>query len=85
MTNVRIQIHPFEHGPLACATGPFVLIEFRHRADKGAVYLENAAGDLYLERPKQIERYKLLFEELSADALGPDETVKFIRRIDRER
>ncbi len=29
MPNVRIQVHPFDHGPLACTTGPFVLIEFR--------------------------------------------------------
>lgn len=83
LPNVRIQVHPFERGPLACATGPFILIEFREQADKGAVYLENAAGDLYLEKQHQLERYTLLFEELCADALGADDSVDFIRQIDR--
>lgn len=84
LPNVRLQVHPFNRGPLACTTGPFVLIEFRDSNDRGSVYMENAAGDLYLEKPRQIDRYRLLFEELSADALGADETVEFIRRIDRE-
>jgi hypothetical protein len=83
MTNVSIQVHTFS-GPLACTTGPFVLIEFRDRADKGAIYVENAAGDLYLEKPHQLERYTLVFEELCADALGADDTVQFIRKIDHE-
>jgi hypothetical protein len=84
LPNVSIQIHTFS-GALACTTGPFVLIEFRDRADKGAIYIENAAGDLYLERPHQLERYTLVFEELCADALGADDSVELIRQIDDER
>ncbi len=84
LPNVRIQVHPFDHGPLACTTGPFVLIEFRGPADPQTVYIENAAGDLYLEKPRQVSRYKLMFDELCADALGADDTAEFIRRIDHE-
>lgn len=83
MTNVSLQVHTF-NGPLACVTGPFVMIEFRDRADKGAIYLENAAGDLYLEKPHQLERYTIVFEELCADALGADDTVEFVEKLDRQ-
>lgn len=83
MTNVSLQVHTF-NGPLACTTGPFIMIEFRDRADKGAIYLENAAGDLYLEKPHQLERYTIVFEELCADALGADDTVEFVEKLDRQ-
>jgi len=84
MPNVRLQVHPFDRGPLACTTSPFVLIEFREPTDPKTVYIENAAGDLYLEKPGQVARYKLVFEELTADALGADATVEFIKKIDTE-
>jgi transcriptional regulator with XRE-family HTH domain len=84
LPNVSLQVHSF-NGALACTTGPFIMIEFRDRADKGAIYVENAAGDLYLEKPHQLERYTLVFEELCADALGADDSLELVRQIDHER
>jgi transcriptional regulator with XRE-family HTH domain len=79
--NVRLQVLPFETGALAVVTGPFVLIEFADSSARPVGYLENAAGDLYLEKPMQIQRHKLLFDELCADALGADESAEMIRRM----
>jgi transcriptional regulator with XRE-family HTH domain len=77
--NVRLQVLPFETGALAVVTGPFVLIEFADASALPVGYLENAAGDLYLEKPMQVQRHKLLFDELCADALGADDSVELIR------
>ena len=42
--------------------------------DPGAVYLENAASALYLERPADVAWYAETFRFVQAAALGPKET-----------
>lgn len=80
MPNVRLQVLPFSL-PSACTTGPFILIEFPNPDDPQVGYLENAAGDLWLEKPPQLARYRLVFDELCADALGAQESAAFIRKL----
>lgn len=79
--NVRIRVHPFDAGVPAYQTGPFMLMEFRDPQDPRVCYIENGAGDIYLEKAPQIQRYSLLYEELCADALGHDETRELIRTL----
>ncbi|BCJ33471.1 transcriptional regulator [Actinocatenispora thailandica] len=83
MPNVRLQVLDFSR-PSACTTGPFILIEFPRRSDPWTVYLENAAGDQTLEKPARVDRYKLTFEELAADALGPADSTAFLERLIRD-
>lgn len=79
--NVSVHVLPFESGASACTTGPFMLLEFPERTHPKVGYLENGAGDLYLERAAQVERYERLYDELHGDALGTDESVELIRAL----
>lgn len=81
LSNVRIQAIPFGAGAHACTTGPFTILGFPETADPDVVYLENAAGDLYVEKQPGVRRYNLVFEDLRADALGHDESAALITRI----
>lgn len=80
MPNVRLQVLPFSL-PSACTTGPFTLIEFPVPDREQIGYLENAAGDLWLEKPAQVARYRVVFDELCADATGAEDSAAFIRKL----
>lgn len=80
MPNVRIQVLPFTL-PSACTTGPFILVEFPKADDAAVGYLENAAGDVWLENAAKISRYRLVFDELCADSFGAEKSVDFIRTL----
>lgn len=72
---------PFAVGAHASTAGPFTILEFPETADPDVVYLENAAGDLYVEKQPGVRRYSLAFEDLRADALGHDESAALVRRL----
>lgn len=72
---------PFEAGAHASMMGPFTILGFPETADPDVVYLENAAGDLYVEKQPGVRRYSLVFEDLRADALGHDESAALIARM----
>jgi hypothetical protein len=50
-------------------TGPFVLLEFpaygsKHASEPPTVYVEGYTGELYLDRPHEIERYSSAFVDI---------------------
>jgi transcriptional regulator with XRE-family HTH domain len=68
LPNVAFQVLPFmagEHGGMA---GPFTILGFPGDADRGVVHLEPRSGELYLDRPDQVEAYERLFRSLQAMA-----------------
>jgi transcriptional regulator with XRE-family HTH domain len=73
--NVTIQVIPFAAGAHPGMDGSFVVLEFPDPADQSIVYTESAAGGLFLEQDVEIHRYILMFENLRASALSPDETA----------
>ena len=70
---VTVQVLPFSAGEHPAMTGSFVTLDFA-APDPGAVYLENAASALYLERPADVAWYAEAFRFVQAAALGPKET-----------
>ena len=70
---VTVQVLPFTSGEHQAMTGSFVILDFP-ADDPGAVYLENAASSLYLERPTDVTWYTEAFRFLQAAALGPKES-----------
>ena len=52
--------------------GAFDILSFEEPGDPDVVHLENATGQLYLERPDEVRRYSMIFDHLRAVALGPD-------------
>jgi hypothetical protein len=59
----------------------FILLEFDSSAQSPVVFVENLAGNLYLERDAEIERYREVLEHLRACALSPANSVKYIEEI----
>lgn len=82
LPNVTLQVHPFSAGASPCPSGQFMLLEFPPGAGMTEIcYLENGAGDIYLERPAQVDRYRVMFDELCADALSTDESKQLIEGL----
>jgi hypothetical protein len=69
---------PFKKGRHPGTTGPFTILEFPERLDPDAVYMENVAGELYVEEPVDVDRFHMAFERLMALADSPEDTIKAI-------
>ncbi|GGK78213.1 transcriptional regulator [Sphaerisporangium melleum] len=77
---ITIQVIRNSAGAHPGLTGPFVILDFPNPAFFApVVYLELAPDGMYLEETEQIMRYTLMFDHLRAIALGPAESIKFIR------
>lgn len=84
LPNVNLQILPLDSRQNAMIAGSATLIEFPEALDLDVVYLEGVAGDYYEEQPKEVARYRRIFERLSASALSLDDSAKLIaKELDR--
>jgi hypothetical protein len=81
--NVTMQIVPFEAGAQPGLDNTFTLLEFDSFVQSPMVFIENLAGNLYLERDAEIQRYREVLEHLRAYALSPANSVKFVEEIIR--
>lgn len=80
--NVTIQVLPFGKGAHPGLGGAFALLEFE--ADPGVVYVDSPAGNLYLEKQRDVRRFVQTFDLLRATALDPDESTAQLERAARE-
>jgi transcriptional regulator with XRE-family HTH domain len=81
---VTLQVLPFDSGAHAGHDGPFSIIEFHERTDSKVVYVESAAGSLYLEKDRDVGARAAAFEQLTAAALPPGASVDLISKAARE-
>jgi hypothetical protein len=84
MANIALQVLPFARGEHQGMLGPFILLHFGDQPAEAAVYVESQAGNLYLEKPRDVRRFTGLFECLSTVALSADESVALMTRIAKE-
>jgi transcriptional regulator with XRE-family HTH domain len=82
--NITIQILPLSRGPHAGSDGPFAIIEFAEPADPDVVYIEGPAGNIYLEKARDLRRQNAVFNHLMSQALTRDESAVFIRAVTEE-
>jgi hypothetical protein len=85
LPNVTIQVIPYDAGAHPGMDGSFVILEFPGQDDPSIVYVESAAGGLFLEQDAEIRRYMLMFEHLRAAASGLDATAAMLEAIVSER
>jgi transcriptional regulator with XRE-family HTH domain len=83
--NVTIQVIPYGAGAHPGMDGSFVILDFPDPDDPSIVYVESAAGGLFLEQDPEIRRYILMFEHLRAAASGLDATAALLEAIVSER
>ncbi|HEV2371687.1 MAG TPA: helix-turn-helix transcriptional regulator [Streptosporangiaceae bacterium] len=80
--NVTIQVLPFSAGTHPGMDGEFVIIDFPDADDDPFVYEEGLFGDIYIETPEEIARYRLAFDHAAADAaLTPADSLTAIRQL----
>jgi transcriptional regulator with XRE-family HTH domain len=86
LPNLDIHVLPLD-GPHPIATASFTLLQFPLVGGiqfHDVVYIEHLNGCSYLEEETETYRYRLSFERLRAEALGPVESMELISRIARE-
>jgi hypothetical protein len=82
--NVTMQVLPFEAGAHPGLDNTFMLLEFESSIQPPIVFVENLAGNFYLERDAEIQRYREVLEHLRACALSPANSIKYIQAIRRD-
>lgn len=80
LPNVTIQILPFSASAHGAMT-PFVALRFPDEP-LNTVYIELNGGALYLEKPKDVERYVASFGQLAGLALSEKETIARLKEAE---
>ncbi|MFI7153838.1 helix-turn-helix domain-containing protein [Nonomuraea sp. NPDC050022] len=78
LANVSFQVIPYSAGAHPGMTGSFSILEFPPETDADVVYIDSAAGDLFVERESEVSRYTLDFGNLQEIAASPTDSVRFI-------
>ncbi|WP_026341628.1 helix-turn-helix domain-containing protein [Actinomadura atramentaria] len=78
MPKVTIQVVPFAKGSHPGMSGAFAILEFPEPMDPDAAYTENLAGELMVEEPEDVARFKVGFQHLQGVALDPSDSMAAI-------
>ncbi|MBS2966019.1 helix-turn-helix domain-containing protein [Actinocrinis puniceicyclus] len=81
LPNVLVQILPLDLGAHVGMAGAFSLLAFDENA---IVYVDSPAGNLYLEKPRDVRRFTADFEQLSATAHDPQASASLLKRIAKD-
>lgn len=84
LPDVTVQVIPFARGAHAGESGSFTVLRFEERDLPDVVYLEQLTNAVYLEQRPDVERYLEVVDEISSQALTPDETVRLFEQLARE-
>jgi transcriptional regulator with XRE-family HTH domain len=81
LPSVTIQVLPFTRGAHPGLGGAFTIIGFPDPTDLDVVYVDSPAGNIFLEKGKDVRRHTTWFDHLRAAALPPDESTDFIALV----
>jgi transcriptional regulator with XRE-family HTH domain len=84
MANVTLQVVPFDRGGHAGASGSFSILRFEERDLPDVVYIEQLTSAVYLDQRSDVEHYLEVVDQLSGEALTPDESRAFIQQVAKE-
>jgi transcriptional regulator with XRE-family HTH domain len=84
LPQVTVQVVPFRRGGHAGAGGSFTVLRFRQADLPDVAYIEQLTSALYLERRGDVDHYMEVMNRLSAEALTPAGTTRFLKEIIRE-
>jgi transcriptional regulator with XRE-family HTH domain len=88
--NVSLRVVPFSAGlHRGVMSGPFYILRFPLNGDgqesePATVYVNGFTGDLYLDKPREIERYTGAFESIWSAALDEPASRDLIRQMAEE-
>jgi transcriptional regulator with XRE-family HTH domain len=78
--NVTVQMLPFAAGGHAAAGGSFSILRFGEPDLPDIVYLEQLTSSVYLDKPSEVELYRLVMDQLVTHAMTPDRTTELLHR-----
>lgn len=78
LPKVTVQVIPYSVGSHPGVGGPFAILEFPEPLDPDVVYVENIAGELLIEEPRDVAKFKVGFQRLGAVALSPADSLSVI-------
>ncbi|MFI6661333.1 helix-turn-helix domain-containing protein [Streptomyces sp. NPDC050523] len=81
--HITVQVLPFSSGAHAAAVGSFAVLR-GPAPELDVVYVDLLGGGLFVEKRQELERYRLAFEYLSAQALDLESSAEIIHRISKE-
>lgn len=81
--NVTIAILPFSTNLHLSMTGGFTLLDFPPGISAPLAYYDHVTGGQLEHDPTVVARLSEVYNELTARAMGPDETIAFIERWSR--
>ncbi|MFD7901564.1 Scr1 family TA system antitoxin-like transcriptional regulator, partial [Kitasatospora sp. NPDC059747] len=87
LANVTIKVVPFSAGlHLGVMSGPFGILRFPLNGDGSeteppTVYADGYTGDLYLDKPGEVERYDAAFKNIWETALSEQASRQLISEV----
>ncbi|MBV9853563.1 MAG: helix-turn-helix domain-containing protein [Streptosporangiaceae bacterium] len=81
MPKVNFRIIPLSVGAHPGLQSNFVILEFNRPEVNDLVYVEGAVGNIYLESPADLTKYKRILSQLQSIALDPEGSVAMAARI----
>ncbi|MEU3171602.1 helix-turn-helix transcriptional regulator [Streptomyces sp. NPDC007000] len=78
--HVTVQILPFDAGAHGAESTSFVILRGAEPT-LDVVHLSNLGGALYLEKPAESERHRVVFEYLRSQALSPSDTSSLLAEL----
>jgi transcriptional regulator with XRE-family HTH domain len=79
--NITIRVLPFEAGVHQAVVGSFEVTEFTDKVDHGVVSVESLMGNMFLESDDDVIKYMKAFDNVTACALSPAQSVDLIRSV----
>ncbi|MEV5507886.1 helix-turn-helix domain-containing protein [Streptomyces orinoci] len=83
LPNVTIQVMPTAKGAHAAMAGTFALMEFGTKAPT-IVYVDSIAGNVYLEKERDVRKFIQTFDLVRAAGPDPQDTPAILENIARE-
>lgn len=83
LPHITVQVLTFSTGAHAAAVGSFAILR-GPAPDLDVVYVDVLSGGLFMEKQQELERYRLAFQYLSAQALDLESSGALIHRISKE-
>jgi len=83
LRHVTIQVVPFSRGGHAAAGGSFTVLRFGEPEVPDVVYIEQLTSALYLDKREDVDHYMEVMNHLSAEALTPADSARFVAGIIR--
>ena len=84
LRHVTIQVVPFSRGGHAAAGGSFTVLRFGEPEVPNVVYIEQLTSALYLDKHEDVDHYMEVMNHLSAEALTPADSARFVAGIIRD-